>query len=403
MLRPRGLAGEQAPPQQRLVCICTSLGLYAPSFFPAEAGFDYTLTPYLEPLADLRRQFTVFSGLSHPDQSGADGHSSEQTWLTAAPHPGLAGFRNSLSLDQQVAEHWGFATRFPSLTLGTSETSQSYNRGGVMIPAESRPSRLFAKLFLTGRPDEVAAQLQGIRDGRSILDTVSDGARRIQQRTAGADRARLDEYFTAVREMEHRLAEAAAWAERPKPEVAEQPPEDVADEKDLIARMQLMVDLIPLALQTDSTRVITLLVQGRNDVPPVPGVTIDHHNLSHHGKDAEKLRQLQLVEEAQMRTFARLLSGLHARTEAGGTLLDRTHVLFGSNLGNANSHDTRNLPILLAGGSFRHGQHLQGSAENNLPLSNLFVALLQQIGLEVDSFGSSKGSGVPGLEASPNV
>jgi hypothetical protein len=386
-----------APPQ-RLVTICTSLGIHAPFLFPQSAGRDYESTPYLDLLNDHRSDFTLFSGLSHPDQSGADGHSSEQTWLTSARHPGLGGFRNTISIDQLIAESIGVDTRHPSLVLGTNNSSQSYTRSGIMIPAESRPSVVFARLFLDGKPEDVAAGMQRIADGRSIMDTVGEQARRLEGRVSSGDREKLDEYFQSVREMEQRLARSAEWSKQPKPAIDAAQPQDIADEKDLIGRMQLLFDLIPLALQTDSTRLITVLVQGRNDVPPVPGVSIDHHNLSHHGQDEAKIAQLRLIEEAEFQAFAKLLSGLKSRKENGVPLLGNTAVLFGSNLGNANAHDTRNLPIILAGGRFRHGNHVALDANDNTPLSNLFVQLGQQLGIELDSFGSSSASSVPGLD-----
>jgi len=394
---PRAWAAAAEGPQ-RMVAICTSLGLHAPSLFPAEYGRGYGSTPYLDLLKANRDDFTVFSGISHPDQSGADGHCSEATFLTSARHPGLGGFRNSISVDQLAAEKLGVVTRFSSLQLGTSNNSQSYTRGGVMIPADYEPSKVFAKLFLEGSADEVKAQMRRLHEGRSIMDRMSGEVKHLENRVGQADRERLDEYFTSVREMEQRLAAAEAWAQRPKPKITEAPPSDIAEEKDLIGRMKLLFDLVPLALRTDSTRIITILVQGRNDVPKVPGVEMDHHNLSHHGQDENKLRQLHLIEQAQMQAFGGLLSALKQQQEGGSSLLQRTAVLFGSNLGNANSHDTKNLPIILAGGGFRHGQHLKLDEKNNTPLSNLFVLTLQRLGLEVDAFGTSSGASVPGLE-----
>ncbi len=394
----RAHAAEAGAPR-RMVCVCASLGIHAPFLVPKETGHGYGLTPYLEKLKEHRDDFTIFTGLSHPDQSGADGHSSEQTWLTAARHPGLGGFRNSISLDQLVAEKIGVETRFPSLVLGTAGSSQSYTRSGVMIPAETSPARLFAKLFLEGKADEVAAQMRKIREGRSIMDTVGAQAKRLEQRMGAGDRGKLDEYFQSVREMEQRLAKTEEWSHKPKPKVEAPAPQDISDEKDLIGRMQLLFDLVPLALQTDSTRLITILVQGRNDVPPVPGVSIDHHNLSHHGQDEAKIAQLKLIEEAEFAAVARLLGSLKSKKEGAGALLDNSMVLFGSNLGNANAHDTRNLPVILAGGGFKHGQHLALDAQNNTPLSNLYVQMLQRMGVETDAFGSSSRAGVTGLEA----
>ena len=394
---PRIAFGAEPAAPCRLVAICTSLGLHSPAFFPTEAGKKYAATDYLKTIDKFRNDYTVFSGLSHPDQSGANGHSSETTWLTSARNPGLGGFRNTISVDQVIAEKIGFQTRFPSLALGTAGASQSYTRSGVMIPAESSPSRLFAKLFLNGSPKEIAEQMRNVRDGRSILDTVSAEAKRLGRRSSAGDREKLGEYFQSVRETEQRLVLAEEWAKQPKPTVDADQPEDNRNESDLIGRTRLMMGMIPLALQTDSTRAITLLIQGRNDVPPVPGVSIDHHNLSHHGKDEEKIAQLRRIETAQMLAFAELLAAMKSKKEGGASLLDSTMTVFGSNLGNANSHDTRNLPILLAGGKFRHGQHVRRNAEDNTPLSNLFVTLLQHVGVETDSFGTSSAEGVTGF------
>jgi hypothetical protein len=381
-----------------MVCICTSLGLHAPFLFPEETGPDYTLTPYLEILKDLRGDFTIFSGLSHPDQTGANGHTSEMTWMTSARFPGLGGFKNTVSLDQLAAESIGLETRFPYLVLGTGAPSLSYTRGGVMIPAESRPSRVFARLFLDGTPAEVKQQVRKLREGESILDTVQDEARNFARRVGAADRDKLDEYLSSVRELEKRLAKTEAWTEKPKPKIDKPPPKDIENGSDLIGRMQLLFDLIPLALETDSTRLVTVMLQGGNSVPPVPGVTIDHHNLSHHGRDPAKIEQLRLIEEAQMRVVRDLFARLKTKNERGTSLLESTMVLFGSNLGNANSHDTRNLPILLAGGGFPHGRHVAFDAARNTRLCNLFTTMLQRLGIEIDAFGSGTGT-LTGLDA----
>jgi hypothetical protein len=395
---PRRLlaTGATAAPK-RMVAVCTSLGIYGPALFPKEMGRNYTSTPYLDLIKEHRNDVSIFSGLSHPDQSGADGHSSEMTCLTSARHPGLGGFRNSISLDQFIAEKIGVETRYPSLTLGTNNVSQSYTRSGVMIPAETRASAVFARLFIDGTPDEIGRQMKKLREGRSIMDAVGAEAKRFGTRVGAADRDKLDEYFTSVREMEQRLAKSEDWVQKPKPKIDATKPEDIDNNADIVGKLQLLFELVPLALQTDSTRLITILVQGRGDVPPVPGVTIDHHNLSHHGQDPEKIRQLELVEMAEMAAFAKLLAALKHKTEGGAPLLDNTMVLLGSNLGNANSHDSRNLPILLAGGGFRHGQHLGFDAKNNIPLCNLFVQMLQKMNVEAGAFGSSSAASVPGL------
>jgi hypothetical protein len=395
---PRGVRAADESIPQRMVCICTTLGLHSPFLFPEAGGSDFELTPYLKILDSHRRDYTLFNGISHPDQSGSDGHSSSMTWLTAARHPGLAGFRNSISIDQWLASKIGLETRFPSLQLSTDGSSQSYTSSGIMIPGEQSPSRMFTKLFLDGTAEAKDAQIQKLREGKSIMDTVREETRQFQNRIGKDDREKLEEYLYSVREMEQRLSAAEAWVHRPKPKVEATLPEDIKESKDLIGQMQLLFELIPLALQTDSTRLITVMVQGRNDVPPIPGVSIDHHNLSHHGQDTEKIKQLRLIEEAQFHAFEKLLAALNRKQEGASRLLDSTSVLFGSNLGNANSHDTKNLPLLLAGGRFRHGQHLMLDREKNTPLCNLFVQIAQQMGHELEQFGSSSSSGVRGLE-----
>ena len=380
---------------RRMVCICTNYGLYGPALFPENTGRDYTLSPYLEILKEHRNDFTLFSGISHPNQAGACGHSSEMTWLTSAASPGLSGFRNTISVDQLVAEKAGFETRYPSLVLGTGSAginSISYTRSGVMIPAESKPSKVFAKLFLNGTPDEIKGQMQKLQEGRSIMDSVQGQAKTFGRRVGTADRAKLDEYYTSVREMELRFAKAEEWVKKTKPTVDAAPPKDSTDERDLIGRLRLLLDLVPLAVQTDSTRLFTIMVQGLPSAPLVPGVSIDHHGLSHHGKEPGKVEQLRRIEEAQFAAVRDLIAALAKKEEAGRRLLDSTMVLFGSNLGNANSHEPTNLNIVLAGGGFKHAGHVAFDQKNNTPLSNLFVTMLQRMNIETDRFGSSKGT-----------
>jgi len=388
-MAPQGFCAESNTPA-RMVTICTTLGLHAPYLIPAQSGKDYQVTPYLERLQAFRDDFTVFSGLSHPGVDG--GHSSESSFLTAAPRPADAGFKNTISLDQFALERLPAETRFSSLVLNTGSvgsSSLSWTRGGVMIPADMLPSKVFARLFLEGSAAEVQSQVRRLRDGRSVLDQVGERARRLQQGISTADRIKLEQYFASVRELEQRMLRGEEWAQKPKPKIDAQPPADIADKADVIGRTRLMYDLVHLALQTDSTRLITLQIQGTALVPPLPGVSRDHHNLSHHGQDPEKIKQLRLVEEAQLEALAGLLGKLKDSAEEGRPLLDSTMVLFGSNLGNGNSHDTKNMPIVLAGGGFKHGQHLAFDPANNAPLCNLFVSMLQQLGLEVDSFASS--------------
>ena len=394
-LAPRAVAAGRGP-RRRMVCVCTPLGLHPPYFFPEKAGKDYALTPYLEVLGDFRDDFTVLSGLSHPEVGHS--HDSIFSFLTAAPHPERrAGFRNRISLDQFAAEHLGGETRFPSLALSCEGFSLSWTRSGAIVPSDSFPSSVFARLFLEGRPEEVQAQARRLRDGQSILDTVRDQARAVRPALGADDRDKLDEYFTSVRELEQRLARAEEWSKKPKPKVDAKPPQNVSNPADLVGKARLMFDLIHLALQTDSTRLVTLLLLGTSQVPPVRGVTLGHHDLSHHGQDPKKIDQLKAVELEKMTTVRDFLAKLKQTKEEGVSLLDRTMVFFSSNLGNASNHSAKNLPVLLAGGGFRHGQHLAFDPKSPPPLSNLYVSMLRRLGIEVDKFGSSTGT-LTGLE-----
>jgi hypothetical protein len=202
------------------------------------------------------------------------------------------------------------------------------------------------------------------------------------------DRDRLDEYLTSVRDLERRLARDEVWARTPKPKVSVEAPRDIPNAADLLGRTRLLFDLTHLALQTDSTRLVTIMLGGSTYTPPIPGVTLGHHDLSHHGKDPGKLAQLKTVESETMKLVRDLLAKLKQSREEGATLLDRTMVFLGSNLGDGSSHSVRNLPVLLAGGGFRHGAHLRFDPQAPPPLCNLYVSMLQRLGVETDRFSS---------------
>jgi hypothetical protein len=392
-----GRAAEAVASPRRIVCINTPLGLHPEFFFPTTAGRDYEPSPYLEVLDDLRNDFTVISGLAHPDVGPS--HDSNQSFLTAAPHPERrAGFRNSISLDQFAAEKTFGATRFPTLPLSCEGSGLAWTRSGAPVPTSSWPTSVFAQLFLDGRPDEVQAQARRLADGRSVLDAVGEQARRLGASLGPQDREKLDEYFTSVRELEQRLVQVEAWSKKPKPKVDAKPPVNTQNSADLIGKSRVWFDLIHLALMTDSTRLVTLQLLGTSNVPPIPGVSQGHHDLSHHGKDPVKIAQLRTLEIEKLKTLRDFLVQLRNTQEQGTNLLDRTTVFFSSNLGDASKHSVKNLPILLAGGGFQHGQHLAFDENQHPPLCNLFVSMLQRFGLEADQFGSSTGT-LTGLES----
>lgn len=396
-LAPRDARAADAKPPRRMVCICAPLGLHPDYFFPQQAGTGYELTPYLEVLKEFRNEFTVVSGLSHAGMSPGFAHQASASFLTGAQNAGRPGFRNSISVDQLAAEHIGGRTRFPSLALSGEGAGLSWTRTGALVPAATSPAKVFAKLFLDGSPEEVQNQVNKLGDGRSVLDDVRDQAGALRPKLGTDDREKLDEYLTSVRELENRLARDEAWAKAPKPKVSAAPPKDIPTVADLLGRTRLMFDLTHLAFQTDSTRIVTIMLGGTTAAPPIPGVTLGHHDLSHHGKEPGKLAQLKIVEQETMRTVRDLLAKLKQAKEGGANLLDRTTVFLGSNLGDGSSHSVKNLPVLLAGGGFRHGRHLAFDAQNPPPLCNLYLSMLRRLGVETDKFGSSTGT-LPGLD-----
>ena len=387
-MRPAFGAGADATVMpRRMVAIETNMGILPQFFFPEKAGRDYVLSPYLERLAAHRDRMTVFSGVSLPGVTGA--HAAEKCFLTGTPHPERGGFRNWVSLDQYAAERIGNHTRYPSLTLAmSSEGGQtlSFTRSGAPISAERSPKKLFQKLFVQGRPEDVEANVEALRQGRSMLDFVGDQSQRLNRSLSKADQRRMDQYFTSVRELEQRLHSSEAWEYKPKPKVEAKPPEDIDDAREFVQKTRLMFDVIKLALETDSSRLISLFVD-----------TTVIHNITHHGNRPEVLAELRAKEEGQFDALAGFLTALQDTKEEGQTLLDRTMVLYGTCMGSANSHSNVNLPVLLAGGGFQHGQHLAFDTQNNYPLTNLYVSMLQRLGIEADSFSTSKGT-LTGLE-----
>jgi hypothetical protein len=383
---------------RRMICICAPLGLHPDNFFPNQSGKDYALSPYLNILKDYRDEFTVISGLAHAGMGSSFAHQASASFLTGAPGAGRPGFRNTISLDQFAADHIGSQTRFPSLALsGEGSGGLSWTRTGALIAADNSPSRVFARLFLEGETEDVQEQIRRLEDGRSILDDVSDQANSLRSDLGREDREKLEEYLTSVRDLEQRMVKDESWARKPKPKVNAEPPKDIPNAADLIGRTRLLFDLSHLAIQTDSTRLITIMLAGSSFAPPIEGVSLGHHDLSHHGKDPNKLEQLKIVELETMKTVRDLLAKLKQSQEEGKSLLDRTTVFLGSNLGDGSSHSTKNLPVLVAGGGFQHGQHLAFDANNPPPLCNLYVNMLQRLGIEADKFGTSTGT-LTGLE-----
>ncbi|MGY8686818.1 MAG: DUF1552 domain-containing protein, partial [Verrucomicrobiales bacterium] len=376
-MRPSFAAAAEAAAPRRMVAIQTNQGIMPQFFFPEKTGADFAMTPYLERLAAHRERMTVFSGVSLPGVDG--GHAADKCFLTGTPHPARGGFRNGISLDQLAADTVGNETRYPSLVLAMTNENRtlSYTRSGAPIPAENSPRKLFEKLFMQGRPDEVDARVEDLRHGRSMLDFVGEQSTRFNRSLSKGDQNRMDQYFTSVRELERRMHSAEEWQFKPKPKVDAEAPRDNTERNAFAPRTQLMFDVMKLALETDSTRIISLFVD-----------TTGLHNLTHHGGRPDTIAELQSHETAQFDALNHFLTSLSDVKENDEPLLDNAMVLYGTCMGSANSHTNLNLPVLLAGGGFKHGQHLAFDAQNNYPLSNLYVSMLQRLGMEVDTFAT---------------
>jgi hypothetical protein len=380
-MRPVFAADEAKAIPRRMICIETNMGILPQFFFPENVGSNYELTPYLQKLGANRSDFTVISGTSHPGVTG--GHAAEKCFLTGTPHPERGGFRNWVSLDQYAAELLGNRTRFPSLVLANSNegSTLSYTRSGAPIPSEKSPKKLFQKLFAQGKPEEMAANVEALQQGRSLLDFVGEQSRRLNRSLSKSDQQRMDQYFTAVRDLEQRLASSESWEYKPKPVVTAKAPEDIDDPRAFVQRSRLFFEVMKLALETDSSRIMSFFID-----------TTVIHNITHHGNRPEVLSELRGHEEGQFDALGGFLKALSESQEAGQSLLDRTMILYGTCMGSANSHSNVNLPVLLAGGGFQHGRHVGFDSQNNYPLTNLFVSMLQRLGIETNEFSTGKGT-----------
>ncbi len=380
---PAFAAGSTQPNPRRFVGVSLSLGLHNPLLVPTDKGANYTPSPYLKDMQDIREDFTVISGTSHPGVKG--GHSAEASIFSACPIERNSARPNTISLDQLMAKHLGHHTRFPSLVLNTARNnSPSYTENGAMIPAISDARELFAQLFTEDTPEAKKRQATINGRGQSILDIVRNETKALERQLGAGDRQKMEEWLTSVRELETRLIASEEWINRPKPKVGAQPAR--ADNNNAPDQMRAMLDVVALALRTDSTRFITLHSTG-NNARALDGVEEAYHSLSHHGKNPKKLEQLAIVEKTTIDNWGNFLRELKKHN-----LLDDTMVLLTSNLGNASSHDNRNMPVLFGGGGFRHGHHLAFSQTDNYPLPNLYLSMLQNIGLESDSFATSTGT-----------
>ncbi len=383
-----GAEASKAP--RRLVCIGLDFGFRPESFFPANQGPELELTPLLKPLERWGKKMTVFSQLEHPGVQG--GHYGVHAFLSGVRREQAAGFADgSVSLDQLAEEHLGGLTRFPSLCLGVGAGDNiSWTRSGIAVPKLEDPGAAFDLLFKPQRQSAAAKRRAELSENESVLSLISQDAKRVAPHLDRWDREKMDEFMGAMRDFERANAANRAWLDKPLPVTAGKKPE--WNTEGCMDKVRANYDLAALALQADATRIITLNIGGTLPVTNIPGINRGYHDLSHSGQDPEKLRQLHVIESALMAELDYFLGRLSTMKDiGGGSLLDNTTVVFGSGMGNASSHANTNLPVVLAGGGFKHGRHLffPKQARQQTPLCNLFVTLLQQMGIERDQFGSS--------------
>lgn len=383
-LAPASTAASDIP--NRLVCIGSYLGYYGPAFFPAETGREYAPSPLLSMIDHHRADYTVFSGFDH---RAANGHDHWDNYLCGQQI-------GSCSLDQMVAEKFHGETRFPSLQLCAGDIPRqhmSYTRQGTPLPMLNRPSSLYQKLFTTADDRQRTEYL--LKSGRSALDTLREEAQSLRKKVSLSDQHKLDQYFSSLRELESSMGRQLSHLKEDVAQVEyDLPPYDPIAPTLMLECEQIMLDLLALALQTDATRVATLFIAGLGQVFTLDGhmMRAGYHALSHHGNDPDLIRDLVRVETEHMRCLDRFLSKLKDTSDVHGRpLLDSTVVLFGSGMGDASRHSNQNLPTIVAGGGFQHGQHIaaEREAENPLLLGDVYISILQKMGIERETFSNA--------------
>lgn len=419
--RARAAAAKEAP--RRLLCYYVPNGVNNSKWIPKRSGIDFDLAPTHEPLREFKGEFSLISGSGHVDIE--TGHRGGDTFLTGANLHGTPGFeyKNSISFDQIAAEQFSPFTRLPSLELsrqgGTGPTrathTMSFSRDGVALAAENNPRLVFERLFVEDKPNSKELAKRRVADDKSILDAIRAETQSLSRRLGTRDQQKLDEYLTAVRAVEQQVKRTEAWLGVPKTRVdAKQFNFEVhaRSHDDVREYLQTMIDLQFLALQTDTTRVSTFQLERETSGASfgrVLGIATQHHGLSHHGGDPETLEKLAAIDRFYVEQLARMLTKLKLAQESECSMLDRTLILYGSamNNGHTGGHYGNNIPILIAGGralDVKQGQHLaykqkdhKGHVEtqkhlpDNPPLANLFVTMLQHLGIETESFATSTG------------
>ncbi|SMP43745.1 Protein of unknown function [Neorhodopirellula lusitana] len=384
-------SSEPTTASPRLVCMGVSLSMYPGEWNPKQTGRDYAAPKLIEPLEDLRDDFTLISNADHPGVTG--GHKGTPAFLSGVYKPERVGqsivIRNQVTFDQLAARALGNETRFQSLQLGASSVgvadSLSWDEKGIPMPTTTDPLEIYRRLFVDDA--DPAKTARDIMMGRSVLQLVNADAKELARELSKTDQARLDQYLTSVQDIEAGIRRQLQWLKTPKPGV---PP--ITDRAtNYHENLDLILELTALALQTDSSRVVSVALPGKGMPIEVGDARVnDYHGQSHHGKDPEVIQKLVEIERLHTQSLAKFLHRLKSTPTNEGNLLDCTQVLFGSGLGNASSHSNRDLPVLVAGGGFRHGSHVK--LREGTPLCNVFVTMMQKLGMEMDSFAGSNGT-----------
>jgi len=377
---------------QRFVAIGNLLGFQQKSIFPETTGKGYEETTLLKPLRENRKNMTLYRGLDHGVKGG---HFAVHSFLSGVLHSEAKNRADgNVTIDQFIADEVGVETRFPSLTVGSEGGIHggcqiAWTRSGIRVPPITGPADLFEKLFVDDSPERKSQRSTENRLQDSILDSVLEDANRLSKHVNREDKEKLDEYFSSIRDVEKRLQARKKWANEPKPKAPFNKPSNSNTVEDL----PMLYELIALAMQTDSTRVATLEIGGCF-LPQHLGIDKSYHSMSHHGNDEETIAHLITLETYQIEQFNTFLTRLNSIKDGDKTLLDSTAVIFGSGMGSGHSHTNSDLPIILAGGGYRHGEFrkVEGKGINKVPLCNLYLEMAQRMGIESETFGTSTGT-----------
>jgi hypothetical protein len=356
------------PKIKRFICLANPFGMHKESFWPTKFGTDFEITKTLEPLRNLRGDFSLFSKMTHGLKGG---HVAQLGTLTTILPAQATGYKSGMqSLDQKMAEYTGNHTRFPSLVLGVQKPagyrcSLSWTRTGTLMPTVYSPQKLFNQLFVQPNNEAKNKIKYKIDESSSLLDGLTAEMKLMKKDLSSYDHGKVEEYLQSIREVEKKVTKRESWLNKDVPKVSIKPVEDSSEQEDIINNI---LDLTVLALETDQTRVATV------------DLNVGYHGLSHHGKQHDKVEKLVQVELMQMRALSRVISKLKVTDDPlnkGDKMLDNTVVLFASGLGSGNSHSNENLPIIMAGGGFQHGRHVN----EDIRLGHLFVSILDNMGI----------------------